>query len=77
LLLLYINNLPVNIQAAKLVLFADNISLLVVEKDESALHQRIKKVMRELQYWFYKKSFHKQGKNNSSVISYLTETEIP
>jgi sarcosine oxidase/L-pipecolate oxidase len=32
LFLLYINDLPVNIQGAKLVLFADNISLLVTEK---------------------------------------------
>jgi hypothetical protein len=37
--------LPVNIQGAKLVLFADDIYLLVIEKDESTLHQRIKKVI--------------------------------
>jgi hypothetical protein len=56
LFLLYINDLLVNIQGAKLVLFADDINLLVIEKDESALHQRIKKVMRKLESWFYKNS---------------------
>jgi hypothetical protein len=34
---IYINNLPVNIQVAKLILFADDINLVVTEKDESAL----------------------------------------
>jgi hypothetical protein len=67
--LLYINDLPVNIQGAKLVLFADDINLLVIEKDESALHQRIKKVMRELRVLvLQKQSFHKHVKNNSSVF---------
>jgi hypothetical protein len=54
LFLLYINYLPVNIQGAKLVLFADNINLLVTKKDESALHHKIKNVMMELESWFYK-----------------------
>jgi hypothetical protein len=50
LFLLYINNLPVNNQGAKLVLFANNINLLVIAKDESALQHKIKNVMMELQY---------------------------
>jgi hypothetical protein len=71
LFLLYINALPVNIQRAKLVLFADDINLLVIEKNESALRQRIKKVMGELRVLVLQKQpFHKHRKNNSSVIAY-------
>jgi hypothetical protein len=42
LFLLYINDLPVNIQGKKLVLFADNIILLVTEKDEGAFNIKLK-----------------------------------
>jgi dsDNA-binding SOS-regulon protein len=54
LFLLYIRDLPVNIHEAKLVFFADSVSLLVTEKDESALEDKIKNVMMELETWFYK-----------------------
>jgi hypothetical protein len=60
--LLHINDLPVNIQGSKLVSLAENINLLVIEKDESALQHKIKNVTMELESWFYK--------NNSSVIAY-------
>jgi hypothetical protein len=77
LFLLYINDLPVNIQGAKLVLYADDINLPVAEKDESALQHIIKNVMIKLESWFYKNnllintektiavSFHTKQNRNS------------
>jgi hypothetical protein len=54
LFLLYINDLPLNVQGARLVLFADDTNLLVTGKDESDLQHKIKKIMKELEIWFYK-----------------------
>jgi hypothetical protein len=50
----YIHDLPVNIQGATLVLFADDINLLLTEKNESALKNKIKNFMMELESWSYK-----------------------
>jgi hypothetical protein len=41
LLLLYINYLPLNIQDAKLVLIADNINILTVDKNIHAVQAKI------------------------------------
>jgi hypothetical protein len=77
LLLLYINDLPINMQGEKLALLADDINLLVTEKHESALQHKIKNVTMELESWFYKNnllintekttgvSFHTKQNRNS------------
>jgi hypothetical protein len=54
LLFLYINDIPLNIQGVKLVLFAGDTNVLVVEKNEDALQQKIVYVMKELEMWFKK-----------------------
>jgi hypothetical protein len=56
----YINDLLVNIEGAKLVLFGDDINLLVTEKDESALQHKIKNVIMELESWFFTKTTFSQ-----------------
>jgi hypothetical protein len=48
LFLLFINDLPLNIQGAKLVLFADDTNLLITGKDERFLQHKITKVMNEV-----------------------------
>jgi hypothetical protein len=70
LFLLYINGLPVNIQGAKLVIFA-NINLLVTENDESALQHKIKNVMMELGSWFYKNNL--LTNTEKTTVSFHTE----
>jgi hypothetical protein len=52
LFILFINDLPLNIQGTKVVLFADDTSLLITGKDECFLQQKITKVMREVETWF-------------------------
>jgi hypothetical protein len=37
-----------------LVLFADNINLLIIERDETVLQYKVNKVMQELKYWLLK-----------------------
>jgi hypothetical protein len=41
LVLLYINDLPLNIQGTNLVLFVECTNLLVIEKDEIALQHKM------------------------------------
>jgi hypothetical protein len=54
LFLLFISDLPLNIQGAKLVLFADDTNLLVTEKDECFLQHKVTEVMNEVEAWFQK-----------------------
>lgn len=52
LFLLYINDLPLNIKEARIVLFADDINILVTAEKGHILQQKINKVMNELYEWF-------------------------
>ena len=53
LFLLFVNDLPLNIQGTK-VFFSDDTKLLVTGEDECALQHEIKDVTEELQTWFHK-----------------------
>jgi len=48
LFLLYINAIPLSILGIKLVLFADDTNILIVNKNEDALQQKNLHVMKEL-----------------------------
>jgi hypothetical protein len=53
LFLLYINPIPLNIQGVKLVSFADDANILLVDKNEDALQQNILHVMKDLDLFFF------------------------
>ena len=55
LFLLYINDLPVNIHNANLVMFADDINVLSSDSDERLLQTKIDRVDAELETWFNRK----------------------
>ena len=52
LFLLYINNLPVNIIEENLVMFADDIKVLISDTDERLLQTKIDRVVADLKTWF-------------------------
>jgi hypothetical protein len=52
LFLLYINDLPLNIHGANLVMFADDISVLITNSDVCALQRKIDRVIAVLEIWF-------------------------
>jgi len=54
LFLIYINDLPLNIQGAKLILYADDMNVLVVDRNEEALQTKLSLVMKQLENWFLK-----------------------
>jgi hypothetical protein len=52
LFLLYINDLPLNIHGANLVMFTDDINVLIMDSDVCALQRKTDRVMVELEIWF-------------------------
>jgi len=48
----YINDLPVNIHNANLVMCADDINVLISDSDERLLQTKIDRVVAELGTWF-------------------------
>ena len=56
----YKNDLPLNIQDAKLVLFADDINILIIDKNIDAIQERLNRVMKQFETWF---------SNNSLIIN--------
>jgi len=54
--LLYINNLPVNIHDANLVMFADYINVLISDSDEKTLQNKMDSVFAELETWITQSS---------------------
>jgi hypothetical protein len=54
--LVYINDLPLNIHMAKLVLCADDTNILVVDENTETLQARLSLVTKQLDVWFPKKT---------------------
>jgi hypothetical protein len=52
LFLLYVNDLPLNVQETKMVLFADDTNILVIDKDYKSLQEKTNTVMEQLKNWF-------------------------
>ena len=52
LFLLYINDLPLNIQDAKLVFFADDINILITDKNIDAVHARLNRAIKQFETCF-------------------------
>jgi hypothetical protein len=48
----YINDLPLNIQEAESVLYADDMNILVTGNDKGALQAKLSSVMKQLDVWF-------------------------
>jgi hypothetical protein len=46
---IYINDLPQTVEVGQLVLFADDINLLIIGKDEKELQHKVNEVMKKLQ----------------------------
>jgi Reverse transcriptase (RNA-dependent DNA polymerase). len=52
LLLLYINDLPLNIHGTNSVMFADDVNVLIADIDLSALQMKVDQVIVQLECWF-------------------------
>jgi hypothetical protein len=55
--LLYVNDLPVNVHNAKLVVFAHDVSVLISDSDARELQNKIDRVVMELETWLNRNDF--------------------
>ena len=69
-MLLCINDLPLNVHGANMVMFADDINTLITDKDACALQIKIDRLMTELEIWFNRNDLIINiEKNRNYVIS--------
>jgi len=53
LFLLHINDLPINIQGGRTILFADDTNIQIEDTNANILSKKVKEVMQQLLSWFY------------------------
>ena len=54
LFLIYINDLPLNTHGAKLILYADDTNVLVIDRSQETLQTKLSLVMKQLEIQFLK-----------------------
>jgi len=76
LFLLYINDLPVNIHNANLVMFADDINVLISDSDERLLQTKIDKVVAELETWFNRNDLVINAGKTGVMLFHNRQTQV-
>ena len=76
LFLLYINDLPVNIHDANLVMFADDINVLISDSDERLLQTKIDRVVAELETWFNRNDLLKNAGKRAVMLCHNRQTHV-
>jgi hypothetical protein len=69
LFLLYINDLPLNIHGANLVMFTNDINVLITDSDVCALQSKTDRVVTELETWFNRNDLVKNA-GKTGVMSF-------
>jgi hypothetical protein len=77
LFLIYISDLPLNIQGAKLILYADDTNVLVVDRNEEALHTKLSLVVKQLENWFLKNYLFINITKTVAMSFYLCRSKPP
>jgi hypothetical protein len=77
LFLIYINDLPLNIQGAKLILYADDTNVLVVYRNEEALQIKLSSVMKQLENWFLKNDLFINTTKTAAMSFHLCRSKSP
>ena len=54
LFLIHINDFPLNVEDEELVLFVDDINLLIIERDENVPQYKVNEVVKKLEHWLQK-----------------------
>jgi hypothetical protein len=76
LFLIYINDLPLNIQGAKLILYADNMTILVNRKKE-ALQTKLSLVIKQLENLLLKNDLFINTTKTAAMSFYLCRLKPP
>jgi hypothetical protein len=76
LFLLYINDLPLNIQGANFVMFTSDNNVLIIGSDVGALQNKIDRVITELETWFNRNDFTINGSKTGVMWFYNRQTSF-
>jgi len=71
----YINDISLNIQGAKLVLYADDTNVLVTDRNEEVLKTKLPSVMEQLERWFHKNDFVVNTTKTAAMSFYLSHSK--
>jgi len=74
LFLLYLNDLPLNIQGAKLVLFADDINVLIIDKNSNAVQARQNRVTKQFETLFSNNRLITSNKKTKAMLFHLNKS---
>jgi len=77
LILVYISDLPLNIQEAKLILYADDTNVLVIDRNEEALKTELSLVMKRLEKWFLKNDLFINTTKSAAMSFHLCRSKPP
>ena len=77
LFLVYTNDLPLNIQEAKLVLYADDLDVLVINKNEEALQAWFSSFMKLLEVCFLKNNLIINTTKTDAMSFHLCHSKLP
>jgi hypothetical protein len=67
----YKNDLPLNIQDAKLVLFADDINILIIDKNIDTVQARLNRVIKQFETWFLNNSLIVNADKTKAMLFHL------
>jgi hypothetical protein len=74
LFLLYINELPLNIQHAKLVVFADDINILIIDRNIDTVQAGPNRVIKQFETWFSNNSHIVNTDKTKAMLFHLNKT---
>jgi hypothetical protein len=77
LFLVYINDLPMNIQDAKLVIYADDTNILVTDNDKENLQAKLSSVMKQLETWFLNNDLTVNTTKTVAMSFHLCQSKPP
>jgi len=74
---IYINDLPLTVEAGQLVLFADDINLLIIERDEKVLQHKVNEMMKKLEYWLQNYNLMINIEKTTAMTYRATQNKFP
>jgi hypothetical protein len=74
LILLYINDLPLNLQDAILVLFANDINIHTTDKNSDAVKEGLNRVMKQFETWFSNYSLITNTEKTKAMLFHFNKT---
>jgi hypothetical protein len=77
LFLIHINDLLLNIQGAKLILYADDMNVLVVDRNEEAQQTKLSLVMKQVENWFLKNYLFINTTKTAAMSFHLCRSKPP